>query len=169
MDTHDAIIDAVDAATDPKRREALVSLSFTVQAWGLAVYSYFNSSQQIGSNIPVKVKEREFKRPKFAYFPQDVPSAELSLCPVDVDGSSIDYPSSAAFKGMVGTVIMKFDLDAQGHVTKSEVLGSVPARHFADAVTKAAPGLRISARKGAPAGCRIERKDWVFTVMFRIL
>lgn len=168
MDTHDAIIDAIDTATDPKRREALVTLSFTVQAWGHSIWTYFSSAEQIGSNIPVKAKQRPFREPKYAYFPAEIPSAALNACPVDLDTSALRYPSSASFKGMVGTVIMKFDLDSEGRVTKSEVLSAVPARYFADEITKAAPRMRAKPLKDAPAGCKIERTNWIFTFLFRI-
>jgi TonB family protein len=168
VDTHDAIIDAIDAATDPKRRETLVSLSFTVEAWGFSVFSYLNSTEQIGSNVPVKVKMRDLKRPKYAYFPAEAPSAEFNECPLSLDTTALHYPSSAAFRGMVGSVIMKFDVDAEGRITKSEVLGSVPARYFADEVLRAAPKMRAKPRKDAPVGCTIEQKNWIFTFGFRI-
>lgn len=168
VDTHDAIIDAIDAATDPKRREALVSLSFTVQAWSYSVYSYLNSTQQIGSNVPVKVKRRDLKTPKYAYFPAEAPSAEFNECPLSLDATALHYPSSAAFRGMVGSVIMKFDVDTEGRITKSEVLGSVPARYFADEVLRAAPRMLAKPRKDAPVGCKIEQKNWIYTFGFRI-
>lgn len=169
IDTHDAIIDAIDAAKDPKRRQALVMLSFTAQAWGLSIYSFFDSVQQTGSSIPIKVKAREMRNPQFGYFASGGAPFEGVACDIEVNGRAFKYPQSAAYNGMVGTVLVRFDIDAEGRVTDAETLAAVPARHFSDAVMDAVPKLRFTRTSDSPADCTIARKNHVFTLMFRIL
>lgn len=168
IDTHDAIIDAIDATPDRKRREALVSQSFNMRAWGLAAYQFFDSSQQTGSNIPIKVKYREMRNPREGFFETTGPALAGEPCKLDLNGRAINYPSSSAYAGIVGSVIMRFDVDAEGKIIKSEMLAAVPARHFGKAVEDAIPKLRFTRAGGSP-GCTLARTDYVFTLVFRIL
>ena len=73
------------------------------------------------------------------------------------------------FKGMVGTVIMKFDFDDEGRVTKSETLASVPAQHFAETVEKAAGSFRLKPIRTDAAGCSLQATDRVMYFVFLIL
>lgn len=168
MDTHDAIVAAIDAAKDPKRRQSLVNLGFNMQAWGLATYQFFDSAEQIGSSIPMKIKRREFARPQYAYFPDDPPPAAAELCRIDLNERAINYPQSSAFGGIVGAVIFKMDVDASGAITDIEPLASVPARQFVEAVEDAAPRLKATKSGGAP-GCSIARENYIMSFIFRIL
>lgn len=167
VDTHDAIVEAIDEALDPRRRAALVPLKFQMQAWSHSVEAVFSSSEQIGSNIPKNVKPRELKSAAGPLFPDA--GVGPDACVGQFDVKSLRYPSSAEFKGMVGTVITKFDFDAQGRVIAHEVLASVPARHFAEAVEIAAPEIRLVRKKDDPAGCSLAMKSRVLTVSFVIL
>ncbi len=168
MDTHDAIVVAIDAAKDPKRRQSLVNLGFNMEAWGLATYQFFDSAEQIGSSIPMKIKRRDFTRPQYAYFPDDPPPAAGELCRIDLNERAINYPQSSAFGGIVGAVIFKMDVDANGSITNIEPLASVPARQFVEAVEDAAPRLKATKAGGAP-GCSIARENYIMSFIFRIL
>jgi TonB family protein len=167
VDTHDAIVKAIDETLDPRRRAAMVPLLFQMQAWAHSVEAYFGASDQIGSNIPKNVKRRDLKSVAGPLFPDA--GVGPDACVGQFDAKALDYPSSAMFKGMVGTVITKFDFDAQGRVVAHEVLASVPARHFADAVVKAVPQIRLVRKKEDPPGCSLESKSRVLTVSFKIL
>lgn len=165
IDTHDAIIDAIDTAADPKRRQALVNLSFTAKAWAQSIFAFFDSVQQTGSSIPVRVKYREMKRPQKPFFDSG-DGAAAEWCELEVNARAIDYPSSPLFNGMVGTVIVRLDLDENGRVSNAQTLAAVPAKHFSEAVMDAAPNFRfVRASKAAP-GCSVARKDYVFTISF---
>jgi hypothetical protein len=168
MDTHDAIIVAIDAAKDPKRRQSLVNLSFTMEAWGNATYQFFDSAEQIGSSIPMKIKRRAFTRPQYTYFPDDPGSPAGDYCQLDINERAINYPQSSGFSGIVGSVIVKMDIDAQGGISNVEPLASVPARQFVEAVEDAAPRLKATRAGGAP-GCSIARENYIMTFVFRIL
>lgn len=167
VNAHDSIIEAIDAASDPAKRRALIPLKYQVEAWATSVANYFRASEQIGSNIPKNVRWRELRKPKTPLFPVIEPGGAICRGRIDVEG--LRYPASAGFKGMVGTVIMKFDSDSQGRVTKSETLASVPARHFAETVEKAAPEFRLKPLKEDAPGCSFEASDRVIYFVFSIL
>lgn len=168
MDTHDAIVAAIDAAKDPKRRQSLVNLGFNMEAWGHATFQFFDSAEQIGSSIPVKIKRRTFSQPQYSYFPDEETTPPGNLCQIDINERAINYPQSSAFGGTVGAVIFKMDVDAEGRITDIEPLASVPARQFVEAVQDAAPRLKATRSGGAP-GCSLARENTVMTFVFRIL
>lgn len=168
MDAHDAIIVAIDAAKDPKRRQSLVNLSFNMEAWGNATYQFFDSAEQIGSSIPMKIKRRDFTRPQYTYFPDEPGPTADSYCNLDINERAINYPQSSAFSGIVGSVIVKMDIDAEGRISNVESLASVPARQFSEAVEDAAPRLKATRSGGAP-GCSVARENYIMTFVFRIL
>ena len=167
MDTHDAIVDAIDAATDPKRRAALVTQKFKAEAWATSVWLYFKSSQQIGSNIPKSFKERDFKKPKEGLFLQTGAPLASPSCPAKIDADTIDYPTSAIFRGMIGTVILKYDSDEQGRITKAEVLAAVPGADFAEEISENISEIRL-VQTGTIPGCTMARQANVITFTFSI-
>ena len=169
VDAHDAIIEAVDTATDPKRRAALVTLSFTARAWAHSILSALNTSSQTGSLIPIKAKYREMRYPERGYFDSDGSSSPGNACDIEVNTNAFTYPRSALYKGMVGTVLMRFDLDEEGRVVDAETLAAVPARQFSAAVMDAVPKIRFTRISGSSSNCTIARKNYIFTLMFGIL
>ena len=169
VDTHDAIIDAIDAATDPKHRAALVKLSFTARAWALSILSALDTSSQTGSLIPVKAKYREMRNPERGYFDSDRSLSQGLACDIEVNTNAFTYPRSALFKGMVGAVLMRFDIDEEGRVVDAEPLAAVPARQFSAAVMDAVPKIRFTRAAGSPSNCTVARKNYILTLMFGIL
>jgi hypothetical protein len=164
-DAHDAIIDAIDAATDPNKRAALVPLKFQTEAWTLAVHSFFDSSEKIGSNIRKDLKWRELKVAKAPLLEAD--DSTWPRC-TKVDVGRLQYPGSAMFSGLSGAVIMSLSFNGRGELSEWRVLGAVPERHFAEAIEKAAPNFRLSRDNKDPVGCRLEVKNLVFRFIFRI-
>jgi TonB family protein len=143
--------------------------SFTARALALSIYSFVDSIQPTRSSIPTKMKFREMRNPQFGYFASDGSPSEGTSCELEVKGRTFNYPQSAACNGMVGTVLTRFDLDAEGRVVDAETLAAVPSRHFSDAVMDALPKLRFTHKSGSPPDCTIARKQYVFTLMFVIM
>ena len=69
VDAHDAVIDAIDAAFDPRKRAALIPIKYQLEAWAYSAVNFFRATQQTGSNIPKRVKERELRQPETPLFP----------------------------------------------------------------------------------------------------
>lgn len=78
------------------------------------------------------------------------------------------YPSSAFYKGMVGTIIIAVDVDAGGGVTKHKLLAAFPQRHFKEAVDKYVEGMRFKKGNGWDASkCSLVAQDRVVTFAFQ--
>ena len=102
------------------------------------MYNYFDSGQQTGTSIPIRVRERTLKTPEQAVFPEAALTGDQCEN-LEADFPGLRYPQSAMYQNMVGTVIMKLEINDAGRVTGWETLAAVPARHFSEAVEKALP------------------------------
>jgi TonB family protein len=98
------------------------------------------------------------------------PPLPVGVCPATLRKNSPTpkFPSSALHKGMIGTVILKLDIDANGQVTRSESVASVPSKYFVDAANQGAQRMRFEPGEGAEAGCTLAQKGKVFTFVFSI-
>jgi hypothetical protein len=70
------------------------------------------------------------------------------------------------YLNMVGTVIMKIDLDSSGRVIKGEVLAAAPSGRFTEEVEKALPRVVFQRAEGSKPNCEMARTDYVFRIMF---
>ena len=166
VDAHDAVIDAIDVATNAADRAELIKLKFHLNAWAYSVQSYFDASQQTGSNIPRQVRDRELKKPATALFPETTP--EEIACKMEINTGQVRYPDSQLFQGMVGTVILKLDVDHEGRISKPEVLASVPEAGFADPLMKSIHSASFKRARTAKPGCVMGTRSLVVPVVFRI-
>lgn len=165
VDTHDAVIAAIDAA-DPARRIAFAPLKYQLEAWAISTALYFKAADQIGSNIPIRVKERKLKIPAQPIFAEE--STE-KVCKGDPQWPDMQYPQAAAYRGMIGTVVLRIEIDAQGRPVSSETLAAVPARHFAKTVEEAVPKMTLRRAKDDPPGCTLAQKSMITYFTFRML
>ena len=167
VEAHNAVVDAIDKAPEPKRRQDLIPLKFQLEAWASSVHAFFESSQQTGSLIPKNVKELPLKETGRSLFEERQVGADA--CQGELDTTGLRYPHMAEFTGMVGTVILKFDTNAQGSVSNTEVLAAVPVAQFAKTVEAAASRFRLKPRSGDPVGCSLVAQSRVITFSFVIL
>ena len=165
-DAHDAVVDALDIATNAADRAELIGLKFNLQAWAYSVQTYFDVSQQTGSNIPRQVRDRKLKEPAAALFPESTP--EEMRCESEFDKGQLRYPSSELYKGLIGTVIVKMDVDHEGKISNPEVLAAVPDAGFADAILKSITTARYKRARSAKPGCLMQSQSHGMSVVFRI-
>ncbi len=77
-----------------------------------------------------------------------------------------DYPATAEYAGMVGTIILKLDVDEAGRAYNPRLVAAVPLKHFGDAALKGANKIRYAKRDGSPPGCTLAQKDKILTIQF---
>ena len=65
-------------------------------------------------------------------------------------------------------MILKIDVDHQGHITNPSVLASVPVAGFADEILKSIHTAKFSPDKEAQPGCMLFTQSRVFSFIFRI-
>ena len=80
----------------------------------------------------------------------------------------INYPSSALYKGLIGTVILRVDIDEKGAASNPEIVTSVPAAYFGEAVLKGAKDIRYKPGDRWPAGCSLAYPQRYVTFQFMI-
>lgn len=78
------------------------------------------------------------------------------------------YPSSALYKGLIGTVILRIDVDEKGDASNPEIVTSVPDAFFGDAVLKGAKYIRYKPGEKWPAGCSLAHTQRYVTFQFMI-
>jgi TonB family protein len=78
------------------------------------------------------------------------------------------YPSDARYKGMVGTVILRADIDGSGHATKPKILAAVPKDVFGKTVLSTLSQLSLSPGKNWGPACALAREGKVITFVFAI-
>lgn len=166
-DAHDAVIDAINVSTSATDRAELISMKYNLQAWANSVRLYFGVQQQTGSLISKQVRDRDLKEPATALFPTATPP-DLA-CKKEFDPGEVRYPTSELYRGMIGTVILKVNVDYEGRITQPEVLASVPDAGFADALMGSIHTARFKRARDAEPGCMLATPVLVVPVTFTIL
>lgn len=169
-DVHDAIVGDINAAVSQSDRNLLWPLKWQAEAWSMAMWSYLTSSyEQVGSNISTRVKERALARPMLAQFPEDPSLAGVPICDGEFVGKKLTYPSSNAFRGVVGAVVARMVTAPDGKVVNAEVLAAVPMENFGEKVADTQKTWTFKPAKGANvAGCRLNSLNHVYKVIFYI-
>lgn len=161
------------AATPSDRSIAdLDRLYHESNAWLFTTYQHLESLRKVRDD-PERDEERArfFDGPEYkAAMSRIKPPPPEGVCPVVLSKETYKpiYPKALNFTGMVGTIILKVDVDATGKGYNARVVAAVPAKDFADAALKAAPKMMFDAVQPAPPGCALAQKDKVITVSFTV-
>ncbi len=78
------------------------------------------------------------------------------------------YPPSALYKGLIGVVVVRFDLDDHGAPSNTRVLSAVPEKYFGESVLKGMKDIRYVPGKPWGASCSLAEKGRVLTFVFAI-
>lgn len=168
VDAHDAVVAHMNVSMDSSKRMAVVPLKFRLQAWAISAGMYLKSADQVGTIMKFGIKERELASPTEAIFPDGARKGDQCQNPI-LDWPKINYPATAEYRGMVGTVIMKVDTDREGRVSKWETLAAVPAQHFAREVENAMDGLRYRRGPDDAPHCGLAATSRTVQISFRML
>lgn len=78
------------------------------------------------------------------------------------------YPRSALYEGIIGTVILRVDIDAKGDASNAKVLAAVPGEMFGDAVLASVKNIRYTPGKNWGPECSLAYPGRVITFQFTI-
>ncbi len=147
VDLHDNIVIDVDNSQDGDQREKLIELKWVAHAWVVSVEAYYQSYySQTGSQINTEIKPRDLRTSEHGYFYETTYTTDFRpLCEVNLDTGKLHYPHSAAFWGIVGSVIVKMDFNEKGRGSEATLLAAVPSQSFGENVLKAASSFRLEA------------------------
>lgn len=165
VDAHDAVVKEINATTDARKRMSYAPLKYNLEAWATSVRAYFHAGEQIGSSIPIRVKDRDLADIEGSVFP-DAALADHQCKKAEVVWPKIHYPASALAGNVVGTVIMKMDTDGNGRVVGWETLAAVPSRHFGETLEAAMDNVYWKRTSQDPTNCSLEAKSRVVRFWF---
>lgn len=147
-----------------------VDLRWKAEAWVMAMDSFFESERDkhpssdeldaILGTYPVAAVSTERNTET---------AGELPFCDGRIRQSpKMRYPGNASEDGVVGAVIVAFDLDADGKVINPKVRAAIPNDAFEDTILKTISkwSYRADKRKDVGVTCRIERTNIVMPFTF---
>jgi hypothetical protein len=167
-DVHDRIVGDLDATGSQALRNQLWPLKWKAEAWAIAVESFINSSyEQVGSNISTRLRPRPLLSPKLGQFPEE-PSS-LPVCRGSFEGAKLVYPESKSYEG-VGALIAQLETADDGKVVNVQVLAAIPDENFVSNMIRTMETWTYKPDAGvAPGSCRLNSRNRVFKVSFRLL
>jgi TonB family protein len=164
------IVSTIGAAPAGRNLTDLEEVYREASAWSISAYSHLKLLRRLRDE---KKRDAEWEaysgtpeyRAAIARISTQLPEG---TCVVRISDKSPDprYPSSALFNGMIGTIILKMDVDAEGKAHNARLVAAVPAKHFADTALKNAAKMTFQPVDGSPAGCTMTQKDKVITYQF---
>lgn len=164
----------LEASAREQEVKRLRQVEYLAMAWKGAMGAYLTSS---GKGRAVgKIDERLRQEADEDEETQSSPaedaalSGELPFCEEEPkELPSIRYPSRAANRGIVGSLVMGFDLNAEGRPENIEVLAAVPLNAFDEVSIEAIAGLQWERAEGvAPETCRLSRENVVYPFVFTL-
>lgn len=155
-----------------ERPDWATKFRWKAEAWNMAMDAFFESERKRHpadtqlSEIVASYRPEDFE-------PEQAASASeedlLPLCEGRIIQSpKLKYPAKAEKDGLVGAVILQFDLDEDGNVTNPNVLASVPNESFDDEILKTIVKWRYRAKNRKQIGvtCRVDRTNIVMPFNF---
>jgi TonB family protein len=164
---HQRVIDAINAAESDEAAKPLETVYWDIRAWREALGNHLAGRRKL--KVPEAAAPHEMRMRSVndrAVRLLDL-GAEDKPCQLTIDMKrNPQYPKSALYKGLIGVVILRVDVDAQGKSLKPEILGAVPDKIFGDAVMRSVKDLRhLPGEKWGP-DCAVQRTGRVITFMF---
>lgn len=159
---------AINAAASDEDATDLVGFYWQIHAWQNAIASHLIGRRKYKwpeepeeLRLGLKATDRAARLVQL--------TAEDSACTTQVDlRRDIDYPSSALYKGIIGTVILQQDFDEKGAPSNPKILAAVPEKLFGEAILKNAKNVRYKPGKKWGPDCSLAKVGQVTTFQFSI-
>lgn len=166
------LIEAIAGASTEEEARPLISLYYETDAWDSTASSHLGNYKRVDTSTIVadwkawretaiyKAAMQRIEKPKSAN------ACELSLTS---QSKLPEVPRDKRFRDMIGTVILRMDINENGRSANPEVLAVVPNKDFADAIMKDMPRLSFKRSAKAEDGCSIAQTGYVFTMIYQII
>lgn len=162
------VVNAINTAPTSERAASLVQTYWDLIAWGTSAETFLGNNRQYklykAGAAPEPVVD--YTTPGGRLIIRQDPTACIAL--VADDSPRPTFPPYAAMKGMIGTIVLKLDLDADGRVLDADVLAAAPAKYFGNSAIASAKTMKFKKGEGSPAGCSLAQHDRIFTFVFAL-
>lgn len=159
-------IAAIDAAPSDAGADPIADFYWEVEAWRPSI------GQHLVSRRKMKWPDSPEVNP---YRTEDRSTRLLGFRAADAGCESIiemrrdiRYPSSALFKGLIGVVMLRVDIDAQGAASNPEIVTAVPDKYFGEAVLRSVKDIRYKPGEKWGAECTLVQPGRVITFEFTV-
>jgi len=164
-----AVVDEIDAAASEEAAARFAPLYWEIKAWQETLDAHLSALGKkrpppvYGFDMEQALNVTERRKTLLHQYPPFNPChrrMELSKHP--------QYPGSALYRGFVGTVVLRMDIDAGGKPINPEVLAAVPEKYFGKTALDSVKN--ISFEKGASwdeAKCSMAEQGHVVIYSFR--
>ena len=164
----DRMLVAINAAPDDESARPIADFYWEVLAWQNAIGSHLVGRRKL--KWPDKDDDE-----RAGLRSTDRAVRLLSLrsgddpCVSEIDmRRNPQYPSSALYKGIIGTVILRVDIDAKGDASNPKILAAVPGEMFGAAVLRSVDNIRYKPTKDWGPACSLAYPGRVVTFQFVI-
>lgn len=162
----EAMIADINAAPTDEAAMVYVPFYWEVAAW----------EGSIGSHL---VANRKMKWPDWDKEERPKPSERQArlLSSQDKDATCFKkiemkqnpkYPSSALYRGLIGTVVLQVDVNDEGRASNPKILASVPEKYFGEPVLAAVKYISYKPGEKWDSSCQMAQTGKVITFLFNI-
>lgn len=162
----DTALAIVNSAANDEDAEPFARLYWEALAWGSAVRTDLVGQGKMEwptSGIQNSFKEHDRAVRMLGVVPADTPCISTITM-----RRAPRYPPSARYKGQIGTVILRLDVDAQGAGLNPEILAAVPEQPFGDPVLRSVKEMRFKPGSKWAEGCSLAQIGKVVVFNFAI-
>ena len=161
------LIEVINAAASDEEVNGLVQFYWGLEAWRISISSQLEGWHRLFGS------DRD--DPDSGYRADDRAVRLLNLqtkdkpCQTEIGLRwKPTYPSDARYKGMIGTVMLRADIDERGHATNPKILAAVPKDVFGKTVLSTLSQLSLSPGRNWGPACALAREGKVITFVFAI-
>jgi len=158
-----------------ERPEWATSLKWQADAWGMAMDAYFESSREPhpddGEIQAILASYGSDVASRNALAQRSLDENGLPFCRGKmIQRPAMKHPSGPYYRGQFGSVILEFDLDAEGQVINPRVLASVPQAVFDEKSLRVVGKWKFKPENRREVGvtCRLERTNLIQPLTFEL-
>jgi Gram-negative bacterial TonB protein C-terminal len=159
-------VNAINGAATDADAQPLIDFYWGLEAWRISISSHLSSR--------AKLPEADREDPDHKLEPNDRAARLLNIrrdtsCLTELTiKRPPTYPSEALYEGMIGTVLVRLDLDDKGQASNPSILAAVPKDTFGKVVLRSAPGIVMKPGKNWGPDCVLAKQGKVITFIFTI-
>lgn len=157
----------IEAAPTEAEAEALAQFYWEVVAWRETIGSHLVGRDKMKWPKEDADEESRSPTPRQVKYLRARPDSLACKAKPDFRRPP-KYPDMAVFKGLIGTVILAVDVDAEGRASNPKVLAAVPDKPFGEAVLNSVKDLSYAAGEPWGPSCSLAQAGRVIHFQFKI-
>lgn len=160
VDLVNAMAADMDAAPTEDEAMRLAPTYWEARAWAQSMDTHLRERKAPLDRVAALAYPRRYQK-----IYQDRP--DRATCPTRIEFTRTpQYPSGSKYKGFVGAVIVKVDIDEKGLASNPLVLAAIPEQQFGRTVSDSVGAIRVKPGTAFAAGCSLAQPGRVIEYLF---